>query len=115
MQPGAFLSFPEHAGLLINTDDVQTFNSSNHSIWPVYLMISNLPPELRMNENFLILASIWFGPKKPADITPILKPVIATINKLLETGIEVLTPVGTKKSEQFFLLEFLIFHAKQWF
>ena len=37
MKPGKFLSVPEHAGLIINTDGVQIFNSAKHSVWPVYL------------------------------------------------------------------------------
>ena len=62
MRSGKFLSVPEHAALMMNTDGVQTFNSSKHSIWPVYLCI---PPHLRMNEKFQLLAGAWYGPKKP--------------------------------------------------
>ena len=50
MKPGGFLSVPEHLGLIINTDGVQTFNASKHSIWPIYLMVSNLPPDVRILE-----------------------------------------------------------------
>ena len=52
MKPGNFLSKPEHAALILNTDGVQAFNSSKHSILPVYLTVANLPPEMRMREKY---------------------------------------------------------------
>ncbi len=96
MRPGMFLSVPEHLGLVINTDGVQTFNSTKHSMWPVFLMIINLPPDVRFLEKFLILAGVWFGPKKPSDMSLILKPVIEKIEKLKSVGISVMTPAGEK-------------------
>uniref|UniRef100_A0A1X7T473 Uncharacterized protein n=1 Tax=Amphimedon queenslandica TaxID=400682 RepID=A0A1X7T473_AMPQE len=78
-RPGYFLSKPEHAALILNTDGVQAFNSSKHSIWPVYLTVANLPPEIRMNERNILLASVWFGPHKPSDMSLILEPVTSCI------------------------------------
>lgn len=75
MKPGGFLSVPEHLGLVINTDGVQTFNSSKHSIWPVFLMITNLPPDIRMLQKHLLLAGAWFGRNKP-DMSLILQPIV---------------------------------------
>ena len=96
MKPGCFLSSPQHAALMLNTDGVQTFDSSKHSMWPIYLMICNLPPEIRMDEKFQILAGIWYGPKKPVDMSLILKPIVIKLNELLECGIEAITPAGEK-------------------
>lgn len=96
MKPGHFLSKPEHAALILNTDGVQAFNSSKHSIWPVYLTVANLPPEMRMKERNIILASVWFGPHKPNDMSIILEPVVSSVKELSSTGITASTPAGKK-------------------
>lgn len=49
---------------------------------------------MRMDEKFQILAGIWYGPKKPADMSLILKPIIIRLNNLLQCGIEATTPAG---------------------
>ena len=97
MRPGYFLSKPEHAALILNTDGVQAFNSSKHSIWLVYLTVANLPPEIRMNERNILLASVWFGPHKPSDMSLVLEPVISRIKELSSTGITANTPAGKKE------------------
>ena len=95
MRPGNFLSTPEHTGLLLNTDGVPLFNSSKASLWPVYLAISSLPPTLRMNADYLMLAGVWFSPAKPPmDI--LLPPVLRAIRKLASTGITIETIEGAK-------------------
>ena len=97
MKPGGFLSVPEHLGLIINTDGVQTFNASKHSIWPIYLMVSNLPPDVRILERYLVLAGAWFGPKKPNDMSLVLQPIIDKIEKLQNgPGLLAQTPAGEK-------------------
>lgn len=45
MSSGNFLSVPEHTGLILCTDGVPVFKSSKGSIWPVYLMVTSIPPE----------------------------------------------------------------------
>ena len=95
-KPGGFLSVPEHAALMLNTDGVQLFNSSKHSMWPVYLIMCNLPPQIRINEKFQILAGAWCGPKKPLDMSLLLKPVVNKLHNLLYSGIEADTPSGKK-------------------
>ena len=74
-KPGRFLSFPEHTGLILNTDGVAVFNSSKHSLWLVYLSVTSLPPHLLMWKDHLLLAGIWYGPVKPKMDT-ILNPVL---------------------------------------
>lgn len=37
-----------HISLQINTDGVSLFHSSSFSIWPVYFIINELPPHLRL-------------------------------------------------------------------
>ena len=45
----SFFTHPEHLGLSLSTDGVPVFKSSQDSLWPVYLIINNLPPIIRMN------------------------------------------------------------------
>ena len=42
-----FLSHPAHVSLLLNTDGVAIFRSSAVSIWPVWVMINELPRAVR--------------------------------------------------------------------
>lgn len=49
------------------------------SIWPVLLSVTSLPPKIRMNVDYLLLAGIWLGPVKP-DMKLILQPVIEKID-----------------------------------
>ena len=53
--PGGFLSVPEHTGLILCADGVQLFKSAKHSIWPILLAVTSLPPSIRMDaENFIL-------------------------------------------------------------
>ena len=42
-----FLSEPGNVSLLLNTDGVNLFKSSNISLWPIWLVINELPPHVR--------------------------------------------------------------------
>ncbi|PFX11311.1 hypothetical protein AWC38_SpisGene25033, partial [Stylophora pistillata] len=41
-----------HLSLMVNTDDVSIFRSSNFSLWPVYFIINELPPEKRLGDGY---------------------------------------------------------------
>ena len=43
----SFLSHPANISLLLNTDGVAIFRSSTVSIWPIWLMINELPKAKR--------------------------------------------------------------------
>lgn len=47
MANGDFLSTAENTGLILCTDGVPVFKSSKGSLWPVYLMVTSIPPHLR--------------------------------------------------------------------
>ena len=94
-KPGKFLSYPEHTGLILNTDGVAIFKSAKHSLWPICLSVTNLPPHLRMRKDFILLAGIWFGPTKPK-MSVILEPILAEIMELNILGTEVETTGGKK-------------------
>ena len=43
-----FLSKSENVSLLLNTDGVSVFRSSTVSLWPLWLVINELPPSVRL-------------------------------------------------------------------
>ena len=43
-----FLSRPENLSLMLNTDGVCLFRSSTVSLWPLWLVINELPPGVRL-------------------------------------------------------------------
>ncbi len=43
----SFLSQPGNVSFLLNTDGVALFRSSTISIWPIWLAINELPPDVR--------------------------------------------------------------------
>lgn len=45
-----FLSNPAHVSFTMNTDGVAIFKSSKVSVWPVWLMINELPKTIRLAE-----------------------------------------------------------------
>ncbi len=101
-----FLSKPENLSLVFNTDGVALFRSSQVSIWPIWILINELPPSQRsardcvyiiscqnylkyLNFRFLknmLLVGIWYSREKPT-MTTFLKPFIDSVNSLLENGI----------------------------
>ncbi|KAJ8671928.1 hypothetical protein QAD02_003187 [Eretmocerus hayati] len=61
-------SLPEHLRLryatcIFNTDGVPVFKSSNISIWPIQLVINELPYDVRTANP--VTCAIWFGKSKP--------------------------------------------------
>ena len=53
--------------------------SAGQSIWPFHLCITSLPPEIRMNVDYLLLAGVWLGPGKPSNIFVFLQLVLDKI------------------------------------
>lgn len=49
-QHSSFLSEPSHVSLLLNTDGVAIFRSSSYSVWPVWIVVNELPKQLRYFE-----------------------------------------------------------------
>jgi hypothetical protein len=49
----------------INTDGISIFNKSNITIWPVYLVINELPVGKRYLIDNVILAGLSIGQEKP--------------------------------------------------
>lgn len=73
-----------YATLTFNTDGAPLFKSSAYSIWPIFLMINELPIHVRSTE--LILAGLWFGKDKP-NMNVFLGPYVDKMNILSKEGI----------------------------
>lgn len=80
----------------MNTDGIPVFKSSKTSLWPVLLSFTSLPPAIRMNKDYILLAGVWFGPVKPQPAI-LLPTVLDELRYLHSVGIDVSTPDGKKK------------------
>jgi hypothetical protein len=75
------------------TDGMNPFGnqSTNHSSWPVLLVIYNLSPWLCMKRKYIMLSMMISGPKQPGnDIDVYLSPLIDDLRMLWEEGVDVL-------------------------
>jgi len=64
--------------------------STNHSSWPVLLVIYNLPPSLCMKRKYMMLSMMVFGPRQLGnDIEVYLSPLIDDLKLLWDDEIEV--------------------------
>ena len=70
--------------LNMNCDGLPIFRSAV-SLWPIQLVLNELPPKHRKNN--IILAGLWFGPTKPSMFT-FLKPFTEEMQNLAENGIQ---------------------------
>ncbi|XP_071493037.1 uncharacterized protein [Diadema antillarum] len=69
---------------MFNSDGMPVFKSSKYSLWPIYIMINELPPKLRFDN--LILAGVWFGKVEPK-MEVFLEKFTTEANKLSEDGV----------------------------
>lgn len=65
MVSDGFLSNKNNISFTWNSDGVPIFKSSKFAIWPLYLVINELPPSMRFRRENFILAGLWFGNTKP--------------------------------------------------
>ena len=105
-----FLSKPENVSFLLNTDGVSMFRSSTVSLWPLWLVINELPPSVRFactlpfcplspkftpnkpcvctyrfSKDNMILAGLWFAREKPT-MTTYMYPLMSELEQLAHRG-----------------------------
>ncbi|XP_051137564.1 uncharacterized protein LOC127255855 [Andrographis paniculata] len=69
--------------------------SVNYSIWPVVLVIYNLPPWLCMKQPSFLISTIIDGPKGPGDrIDVFLQPLVAELKELWDIGLRTFDAVS---------------------
>ena len=69
-----------------NTHRVPVFKSSKISIWPMYLMINELPCKERKRKSNMLFYGLWFGKTKPL-INLFCGPLLETLVKLETEGV----------------------------
>lgn len=74
-----------YVSFTFNCDGAPTFDSSNFSIYPVQVMINELPLEVRTTN--VIVSALWFGKSKP-DMNVLLKGFVDEMNELSNLGVE---------------------------
>lgn len=84
-EPGRFFSDKRNLALALSTDGVPLYKSSPVSLWPVYLVILNLPAQVRMRAQNIILCAVWVGPTKPI-IKLLLDPICEYLKNLSTLG-----------------------------
>lgn len=87
--PGRYFSNKHNLALALNTDGVPLYKSLPASIWPVYLVVLNLPAHIRMNAENVILCGVWVGPTKP-----LMKLLCSYLQQLSTVGISIQTSFG---------------------
>ena len=79
---GFFLD-SSNISLMWNTDGVCLYDSSTLQLWPLYLVINELPPEERFKRENLVLAAVYIGESKPHP-NVFLKHVYENVQKINE-------------------------------
>lgn len=73
--------------LSFHTDGVKLFKSrKSFHVWPLLIIINNLPPDQRFKKENVLLLGIIPGPNQPKDLDSFLRPLINEL-KELQTGI----------------------------
>ena len=83
-EDGKPLSNRNNFSYSFNTDGFPIFKSSKYSLWPIYIMINELPPNLRTKN--LLLAGVWFGKSEPK-MEIFLEKFTEEANKLSDEGV----------------------------
>lgn len=76
--------------LMWNTDGFAVFRNSLYSVWPFFLSVNELPPNMRHKKEFMLLGGLWFGTGK-FDPNLFLKPIYEELSKL-KNGFEFKIP-----------------------
>lgn len=71
---------------ILNADGVPPFKNSKNNIWPLQIILNELPIQIRMQEP--MLCGLWFG-KGHANMEIFLKPLVQYQRKLSQEGVNV--------------------------
>lgn len=72
-----------HISITWNCDGVPLFKNSKQTLWPIRCKINELPEPLASRN--LIMAALWFGPKKPC-MSTFLRPFVTCMNDINVSG-----------------------------
>ena len=71
-----------YASCVFNTDGANPFEASSSSVWPIYVMINEIPAVARFQK--LSVCGLWFGKTKP-NMPAFLKPFVNLFNEKMST------------------------------
>jgi len=91
MTSNGILACNNNISLTWNVDGLPLFKSSKFSLWPMYLIVNELPYKLRILKENMIISGLWFGEAK-SNMNVFLKPIIAELMALENHGVEVKPP-----------------------
>lgn len=89
-EDGGFLENDFNISFTWYADGISIFRSSRYNIWPIYLVINELPCSERTKKENVVFAALWFGESKPLP-NLLLQPLELSMDELRE-GIEVQVP-----------------------
>lgn len=69
--------------LTLNTDGVQVFKSKNKSLWPIQLIVNELPIKKRFQTKNILVSGLWYDTTHPP-MELFLKPIIYEGTHLIE-------------------------------
>jgi len=85
-------------GLALDGVNPYSLQSSKHSVWPVLMVLYNLPPYLVTKHFFISLTMIMLGPKSPSEhnIDVFMQPLVQELKKLWVgvPAVDMSEPVG---------------------
>ncbi|XP_053398883.1 uncharacterized protein LOC123556697 [Mercenaria mercenaria] len=82
---GGFLHMSSNLTLSLFIDGIPLFKSSSTSLWPVYLLINEIPPKERYTRKNMVLWGVWQGVGKPK-MNMFLKPLVIDLVSLYQQG-----------------------------
>lgn len=74
--------------LMMNTDGANKFKSNTLSVWPIQLVLNDLPPQIRYFPKNIIVAGLYYGPTKP-DCMEFFFPLVNEMKELQSVGISI--------------------------
>jgi len=87
-EPGGFLHDSSNITFSMFTDGVPLFKSSGIQMWPVYILINEIPPKQRFTRKNMLLWGVWQGQGKPK-MNMFLRPLITDLTDLYQNGLSV--------------------------
>lgn len=83
--PGHILHDDRNFSYIFNTDGSPVYNSSPYSIWPIHVLLNELPPRERGKN--MALAALWFGKGHPK-MCSYMKYFVEDAKNLSERGVD---------------------------
>jgi len=90
----------------LNTDGVRPYESSQGSLYPIWLCVNELVPEQRLRPENLILTGLWYGKMAP-NMCSFFIPFIEEFRELTNDGVLCSKANENNKDERYFVYPLL--------